>query len=263
MKSRVITALVILAVLLPLIYLSILAFKIMASALVILVTHEFFVVKKERKYHPISQVIIYLINVLPLWIIADFSQIGGLSIAIYLLIFYSLMVFDKKINFEDLSYILAFSIFVVVAANSALFLRYLDQGFFIVVFVIIVTAAADTGAFFVGSYFGKHKLIPRISPNKSVEGVVGGVVGAICVGVIFYYLFDLEIGSLLVVSLISFVLGLFACLGDLFFSAIKRTYQIKDFSSILPGHGGIADRVDSHFTNLIVFFIIYMISRGI
>lgn len=111
----------------------------------------------------------------------------------------------------------------------------------------VIAFSSDTGAYFTGMFLGKHKLIPRISPKKTVEGAVGGVLAAgLCAtlyGVILRRLgFGANLLSLAVFGLLGSVV---AQLGDLTFSAFKRQYGIKDYGNILPGHGGVLDRFDS------------------
>lgn len=122
------------------------------------------------------------------------------------------------------------------------------QGRFYILLPFVIAFLSDTGAYFAGRAFGRHKLAPVISPNKTIEGVVGGVAGAI-VGVIIYCVileraFDFEVNYLYVP--VYGVLGSFgAVFGDLSFSAIKRQTGIKDYGNLIPGHGGILDRFDS------------------
>ena len=119
---------------------------------------------------------------------------------------------------------------------------------------IIVCAVAmiwinDTGAYLVGSLFGKHKMYPRLSPNKSWEGFLGGLLFNIGAAFIYYYCFKLN--SILILSdvvgwiYIGICVTVFATAGDLFESMLKRSLGIKDFGKIIPGHGGILDRIDS------------------
>ena len=109
----------------------------------------------------------------------------------------------------------------------------------------------DIGAYFVGSKFGKHKISPNISPKKSLEGVIGGVITTVLCMLILGFIWNIAIldensyiqfGWLILVSALCPIVGL---VGDLFFSYIKRSVRIKDFGKIMPGHGGILDRVDS------------------
>ena len=124
----------------------------------------------------------------------------------------------------------------------------LEYGRFYILLPFVIAFLSDTGAYFAGCAFGKHKLAPVISPNKTVEGVFGGVLGAI-VGVVLYCVvlqtaFDFEVRYMY--ALIYGILGsLGAVFGDLSFSAIKRQTGIKDYGNLIPGHGGILDRFDS------------------
>ena len=94
---------------------------------------------------------------------------------------------------------------------------------------------------------GKHKLIPNVSPNKTIEGsLIGTLVSVIFCSLFYLYQVD-PAANIIVVILITLILNIFSQLGDLFFSAIKREYGIKDFSNLMPGHGGILDRFDSLF----------------
>ena len=104
---------------------------------------------------------------------------------------------------------------------------------------------------------GKHKLSPSISPNKTVEGsIIGSIMGTI-LGSLFLY-FVIGSTNILEIILLSFILTLVSQLGDLFFSSIKRTYKVKDFSNLIPGHGGVLDRLDSVLF-VILGFLVYII----
>ena len=106
----------------------------------------------------------------------------------------------------------------------------------------------DAGAYFAGKAFGKHKMSPHISPNKTVEGAIGGVVCAMIgmeiYGLILHFICGLEVNYLLCL-LYGFLGAGASVVGDLFFSAMKRQTGIKDYGKIIPGHGGIMDRLDS------------------
>ena len=123
-------------------------------------------------------------------------------------------------------------------------LRNLEHGVELVFFVIIVTWLSDTGGFFIGKPLGKHPLAPTLSPKKSIEGLLGGiafsVIGAIISQFTYVPFFSLSQCVMLGVSL-----ALLGALGDLAESAIKRSVHVKDSGTIIPGHGGVLDRVDS------------------
>ncbi len=121
-------------------------------------------------------------------------------------------------------------------------------GYFYFILLLNFSCVADIFAYFVGRAIGKHKLAPVVSPKKTIEGSVGGalgtVIGTVLICLVFEQLYTIDINWLAAI-LITPVLSIIGMLGDLFMSAIKRTYGIKDYGNIMPGHGGILDRVDS------------------
>ena len=126
----------------------------------------------------------------------------------------------------------------------ALIYKYEPQGRGILVAVIMAVALSDVGAFTVGKMFGRHKLAPRISPNKTVEGLIGNILGAyIGFGLVYFFL-PFQPPLILLLALPP-VIGLGAVWGDLVESAIKREFQTKDAGNWLPGFGGLLDRIDS------------------
>jgi phosphatidate cytidylyltransferase len=124
-----------------------------------------------------------------------------------------------------------------------------DAGFFYVVFVVACTFLNDTGAYFVGKWKGKKKLIPRISPGKTVEGTIGGIISSTITGGVMNLIFKSPLEYSWAFSF-GFIIGVVAVFGDLVESLIKRSLGVKDSGGILPGHGGVLDRFDS----LIVVF---------
>ena len=120
-----------------------------------------------------------------------------------------------------------------------------DFGFWAVMAVLFTVFAADTGAFFVGRTFGRHRLAPAISPAKSWEGFVGGVVAAVGMAFVILYKDRDDFLSIPQSLLLGLVIAFAAVLGDLFESAIKRDLEVKDSGRVLGGHGGVLDRLDS------------------
>jgi phosphatidate cytidylyltransferase len=123
-----------------------------------------------------------------------------------------------------------------------------------ILYVAITTYMTDTAAYFVGMRFGKHKLAPSVSPNKSIEGAIGGWLFGSLLALVYAILLlegTFNINLLLVASLI---MPVFGQLGDLAFSAIKRFKNIKDFGTLFPEHGGVLDRIDSLLFNFMVFY---------
>jgi phosphatidate cytidylyltransferase len=118
---------------------------------------------------------------------------------------------------------------------------------------LLVIWAADSGAYFAGRHFGKHKLSPRISPNKTIEGLVGGMLAALVIALAAAPFAGATVAQLPAVALVVVVTVGFSVVGDLFESLLKRHVGAKDSGDLIPGHGGILDRIDSVLAALPVF----------
>ena len=174
-------------------------------------------------------------------------------IAIWLVILFIVELLKGKVATDTIVYPFVISVLVGIA------LRCVDQvyeltfsGPLVMLYICLACFMCDTGAYFFGVAFGKHKMILEVSPNKTWEGSIGGYVTGLVSSLIFGVVFLGEFPLILII-LGSVVLPLVAQVGDLSFSSIKRRFDIKDFSNLIPGHGGILDRVDSLIFCLMVF----------
>ncbi len=135
-----------------------------------------------------------------------------------------------------------------------------DQQGWTIILVFLLVWAADVGAYFAGKNLGRHKLAERVSPKKTIEGLVGGLLMSLlvaaCVGLYFDFTFARGLGLLM----LSIAVVLVSVLGDLFESMLKRERGIKDSSNLLPGHGGILDRIDSLTAAIPVFTLALVVS---
>lgn len=131
------------------------------------------------------------------------------------------------------------------------------HGGLLVLLMFCMIWAADTGAFIAGKAFGKHALAPVVSPNKTWEGAIGGLTLSLIVAWIGAYLLRLNIEQPGLYSLVAFLLAGLSVMGDLFESALKRVSNIKDSGNLLPGHGGMLDRLDSSIVVAPLFFLTY------
>ncbi len=124
------------------------------------------------------------------------------------------------------------------------------------VYVMLATFMSDTFAHFFGTKLGRIKLCPYVSPNKTVEGMIGGTFFGTFISAMYYLTFINVHASTIYVLLFSLVLSLVAQAGDLVFSAMKRKYEVKDYGNIMPGHGGVLDRLDSLIFAIMAFSIL-------
>lgn len=169
----------------------------------------------------------------------------------WILLFSELMANHVKISLEMITYCLFAGGLAPYLLTALIRVLNMSAGRYLIPIPFVVAFSSDAGAYFAGSFFGKHKLAPVVSPNKTVEGVVGGLasamVGMLIYGVILQLVFRLQVsyGAALFYGLLGSAVGVF---GDLCFSIIKRLSGIKDFGTLIPGHGGFYDRFDSMVT---------------
>lgn len=128
------------------------------------------------------------------------------------------------------------------------------SGFQVLFYVVTLVVVADTTAYFSGRAFGVHKMAPAISPGKTIEGAIGGLAGVVVLSVVSgLAVWDMKPGDILTLSLLSVIAGIFSIVGDLFESKLKRSMGMKDSGRLLPGHGGVLDRIDALTAALPVF----------
>lgn len=269
MLKRFNTSVILVVILLPLIWLNALLFSLVVGGFLLIASYELFKMLQARySLHPAylflyagfntliyAGFILYLNDV-----ITGLFFVNGLLLSIGLVMAYS--VFSVH-SFTYFGSALILSIFFSIAFGSISFIQSL--GTTVILYVLLVTMLSDVFAYLVGVPLGKHKLAPRVSPKKTVEGLVGGIVGAVLVSTLYVSIIEVPFPfdpplSIYAIIVISFFVSLAGQLGDLVASKIKRDYDIKDFSNIFPGHGGILDRFDSTlFASFILVIVFIMI----
>lgn len=170
-----------------------------------------------------------------------------------LAIFLTFLIQHKTLGFDKLSFMITTSALISLSLTSLIYIKNLDAKYGTFYLIITLSSAwlGDAGAYFVGVKFGKHKLCPEISPKKTVEGAVGGVVSSalllnlIAVGYIAIIKGDISMINYPLITAIGIISAFLGMVGDLTASLIKRQCNIKDYGNIMPGHGGLLDRFDS------------------
>ena len=192
---------------------------------------------------------------------ADFGNYGTMAIIISMILILFVYVFGyPKYHAEQVMAAFFGVVYVAVMLSFIYLTRSLPDGKFLVWLIFLCSWGCDTCAYCVGMLIGKHKMAPVLSPKKSIEGAVGGVVGAALLGVIYAAATQ---GKMAEYALICAVGALISMVGDLAASAIKRNQNIKDYGKLIPGHGGILDRFDSVIITAPVIYYLAKIILGI
>ena len=195
------------------------------------------------------------------WIFDPLMFVMGLLIVLMFVYVFTYPKYEAK----DVMAIFFGMFYVGVMLSYVYQIRMLPNGVYLAFLIFICSWGCDTCAYCVGVLFGKHKMAPVLSPKKSIEGAVGGVVGTALLTVLYTYVFRAQMGlglrTIVVLAIISAVAALISMVGDLTASAIKRNYDIKDYGTLIPGHGGIMDRFDSMMITapIIYYLALYFI----
>ena len=220
-------------------------------AISIICMYEYFTVI-SKVAHPIkwagylSTIIVALIAFLS---VQTIMQVVMFAIPILILVmFLKVIITNMETTFKDVAYTFLGICYVTLFIMFLSLIRGLDNGKFLIGFVILIAWSTDIFAYLIGKYFGKH-YFSKVSPKKTIEGCIAGVIGAIIVGIGYTLIINsfayTGINNYLAVGIISLVLSIISQIGDFVASSIKRFADIKDYGNLLPGHGGMLDRIDS------------------
>ena len=214
---------------------------------IMLAINEFYslVLPRKLKKEKVSGIVLGSLLACIVYIGEPSLVLGGITfIFLFLFVFFLLSFRDLDSALPELGKLLTGILYVSLLFSHLTLIREMPYGKQWVFFTLIVTFMGDTAAYYGGTYFGKHKLYPRISPGKTVEGSVFGCIGNVAGAFIFreYFFCHLEVYHCLILAL---GLGIMGQVGDLCESMVKRGVLVKDSGNLLPGHGGILDRIDS------------------
>lgn len=246
MVSRVLVAVILLPLVIGLVYLGGWWLFGLALAGGLLALHELYVMVRDLRPLVLGGYLGFALTLLGLQLGGLEWMLGGLlSTFVFAFIVYGLGGVRQSAT-TSFGVTLLGVAWVGAGIGCLLLIRDIPEfGFWAVMAVLFTVFAADTGAFFVGRTFGRHSLAPAISPKKSWEGFVGGVLAAVGMAFVILYKDRAEFLSVPESLLLGLVIALAAVLGDLFESAVKRDLEVKDSGRVLGGHGGMLDRLDS------------------
>jgi phosphatidate cytidylyltransferase len=248
MKQRIVTAVIAAAVFLPIVMYGGLPFIFLTYLMASVGLYELLKMRNISLF-----TIPGLLSIALLWIfllpkeyqqffyVINYTKVELAFIVVLLFLTYTVAT-KNKFTFEDVGFSVLGTIYV--GLGFYYFMETRDAGLTYIFYSLFMIWATDSGAYFIGKAFGKRKLWPEISPNKTIEGSIGGVVCAVIVALLFSIFTNID-ASLMQLFVITIVLSIFGQIGDLVESALKRHFNVKDSGRILPGHGGILDRFDS------------------
>ncbi len=262
MWQRILTAMIGLVFLFLILFSNTVVFHCAATVIIFAVLFELYKATKANRW----VAAVGMINsALILW--GAYHHAAQLYIILSIILYLILSVYlHPEVHYEKL-YSSAFATYFITLFLLPLMQIRSDYGIEAVLLVFLFSWMTDTGAYFAGRFFGKHKLIPSVSPKKTVEGAIGGVVVAILSAWLYFWILEhfrsmesiagIRYQKLMILGVIASIMSQF---GDLAASVIKRDCGVKDFGSILPGHGGVLDRFDSVIvvTPLVYYFLMYV-----
>ncbi|MBR4305345.1 MAG: CDP-archaeol synthase [Ruminiclostridium sp.] len=237
-----------------------LVYYIALTLLSVMAVYELFMATKYLQNKLISILSMTFVSVVPFmyWIDALRQNVKLIYLCFIILLAFSMIIKHERVKFEQVALVSFVSLAIPLALNSISFIRsnFPQHATFYIVYILLSVWVGDAGAYFVGTFLGKHKMCPKISPKKTWEGFFGGVITSGIVALISCFVYEFidvtvnngvhtfNVNFLYLVGL-SLIISVLGVLGDLTASLIKRECAVKDFGNILPGHGGVLDRFDS------------------
>lgn len=270
-RTRIISGLVGLVLLIGVLYMGSIVLGIAVSIIAAIGLYEFYnSISKTKGIHPIK--IVGYLSTVPLlllglektgWYSLDLGTMTGMSVCLIIFVSMAVIVFGhKKYNIVDVC-ATAFGIaYIPFLMSFLIMLRNMEYGNILIWLIFIGAWGTDTLAYTFGRLFGKRKIIPEISPKKTLAGAIGGILGCIFLMIVFGVIarnyFGLSI-SYVALILLGLLCGTISQIGDWAASAIKRYVNVKDFGNIMPGHGGVLDRFDSIlFVAPVIYYVLVL-----
>lgn len=260
MKIRILTGIAIVAIVVPLLLIGGLPYKVFIMAIACMGLWEF--LRSQGKKIPlVVEILAYLYTVLlVMYNINDttFHLDTTIVLSSFIVFLVPTLLYQPsdKYNVNDAFYLMGGVFFLSTAFSLFVLIRNINL--YLLIYLFLITVTTDVFAYLVGRYFGKTKLIKDISPKKTWEGSIGGSLFGVFFGSLFYIIFVDPSVNIYYIQIMTLILTIIGQLGDLIFSAIKRYFKIKDFSNLMPGHGGILDRFDSLILVVIAYTMLFI-----
>ncbi|MBQ7718222.1 MAG: phosphatidate cytidylyltransferase [Clostridia bacterium] len=258
--KRLITAIISILILVVILFANIAVIEVAVGAVIVLCLYEMY-----RAFGYTKRGVLLILGIIPPVFMA-LANIFNLPVLLYVymfILFAALVVFHDEVAFRDIASVFLVSIFVTTFLWHIVSVRKLENGEYLIWAVFLGACMTDTFAYITGSLIGTHKLIPKVSPKKTVEGAIGGILGCVISFLIYGLIMNKAFGFYININAL-WILGALcavaAQIGDLTASVIKRECGIKDYGTLFPGHGGMMDRFDSiMFVAPLVYYFVKML----
>ncbi len=263
MKMRILSAIVLIAIFIPVFLIGEKVFALFMSLLAIFGLHELISIRENKKNFPFMMKIFAYLAVL-FFTLFNFNSTYFVYNVDYKVMSFIIFAFllpivfindNKKYNINDALLLIGSTLFIGMSFNLLIIVRNFDLMY--IIYLVLIATITDTFALFTGKLIGVRKLAKDISPNKTIEGLIGGVTFGVIVATTFYHQVINPQFSLVILVLITLILAVIGQVGDLVFSSIKRYYGKKDFSNLIPEHGGVLDRFDS-LIFIVLAFVLFL-----
>jgi phosphatidate cytidylyltransferase len=235
-------------------------FFFLISSIVLIAAHEYFsmIVNAGVSGFPVEGLVLSFLLLAIGFFIPQFLSLLGIFIPLTLFMVWCFRGGNVRVALDSISYTLFGILYTAGLGGYLLLISNLEGGRQIIVFILLFVWAGDSAAFYVGRKFGERKLLEVVSPNKTIAGAVANVMGTLIAALLASSLFFNEI-SLIHCLIVAFICGIIGQIGDLLESLIKRNCQVKDSGTLIPGHGGVLDRIDSLLFVCPAFYCYYQV----
>ena len=235
-------------------------FFFLIASIVLIAGHEYFsmVANAGVSGFPIEGLVLSFLLLVTWFFIPQFLTLFGIFIPLTLFIVWCFREKNVRVALDSISYTLFGILYTAGLGGYFLLISNLEGGRQMIVFILLFVWAGDSAAFYVGRKMGERKLLEVVSPNKTIEGAVANVMGTLIAALLASSLFFNEI-PLIHCLIVAFICGIIGQFGDLAESLIKRNCQVKDSGTLIPGHGGVLDRIDSLLFVAPAFYCYYQI----
>ncbi len=260
LKARILSAVIFIPILFIILYAGGIYWWALVMLIGTLALYEYFRMMTSKGYNPLyipgfMVLLAMLLSAAKTNYLLPFFLLIIMFFALYMIVQY------PRVDINDISLSFFGAIYIGLLFSFTLKIFYLDNRFWIMVLALLLTWASDTGGYFAGRFLGRRPLTPQLSPKKTQEGALGAILLSTLAAFLFFSIMEIGQTNIAYILLLGLSASILAQTGDLMISGMKRFFEVKDTGKIIPGHGGILDRLDSFLmvVPLIYYFFVFLV----